>query len=244
MSNKNPLSDEHKHKLSEAHKGKTPWNKGRKMSDEYREIHKKAAANRKPMSEEQKQKISKKLKGKKLSNETCEKISYIAKQKNFGNWMKGRTLSNEHKKNISFGNKGKIVSNDVKKRISESNFGKKHSNKTKTKLRLIRIKQINKAKFNGEQVFPSWNPKACDYFEEFDKQNNTQGQHARNGGEFYIKELGYWVDYINHDLKLIMEYDEPHHNNSKQKEKDLIRQQEIQEIFFNYEFKRIKGDWK
>lgn len=89
---------------------------------------------------------------------------------------------------------------------------------------------------------PNWNPKACDYFEEFDKENNTQGQYARNGGEYRIKELGCWLDYINHDLKLIMEYDESYHKNPKQKEKDMRRQKEIQEYFSNYEFRRIEED--
>ena len=34
MGRKGALTDEHKRKLSEAHKGKTPWNKGKRMSDE------------------------------------------------------------------------------------------------------------------------------------------------------------------------------------------------------------------
>lgn len=34
MGRKGALTDEHKRKLSEAHKGKTPWNKGKRVSDE------------------------------------------------------------------------------------------------------------------------------------------------------------------------------------------------------------------
>lgn len=128
----------------------------------------------------------------------------------------------------------------ISKRTSEAQIGRKLSDETKTKIRIKRIKRISENKFNGNQVIPSWNPKACDYFEEFDKNNNTQGHHARNGGEYYIKKLGYWVDYINHDLKLIMEYDESHHKSPKQKEKDILRQEKIQEYFSDYEFKRIK----
>lgn len=249
LSNKNPLSDEHKRKLSEAHKGKIPWNKGKTMSKEYKEIHSKAAKGR-TMSEEQKKKISESLKGRKLSQETRNKMSKSSKEKGNGQWMTGRSLPKEVCEKISVGNRGKEVSPETRNKISVGNTGKKHSRETIKKLRLERIKQISEAKFNGNQVFPSWNPKACDYFEEFDKDNNTEGQHARNGGEFYISELGYWVDYINHDLKLIMEYDEPYHQNPKQKEKDMIRQQEIQEHLSDYEIRRIdkriieKGEWK
>ena len=36
MGRKGALTDEHKRKLSEAHKGKTPWNKGKRLSVETR----------------------------------------------------------------------------------------------------------------------------------------------------------------------------------------------------------------
>lgn len=88
---------------------------------------------------------------------------------------------------------------------------------------------------------PGYNLKACECFKQFDIDNNTTGQYATNGGEFYIEELGYWIDYINHDLKLIIEWDEKKHfKNGQLREKDIIRQQKIQELYPNYEFKRIK----
>ncbi len=102
----------------------------------------------------------------------------------------------------SCASKYKLKNKETKEKIFNNlRPNEKHTDKTKKKLRKIRIQQISDAKFNGHQVIPSWNPKACDYFEQFDKDNNTSGHHARNGGEFHIKELGYWVDYINHDLK-------------------------------------------
>lgn len=79
---------------------------------------------------------------------------------------------------------------------------------------------------------------------EFNRKNRTNGQHARNGGEYYIKELGYWLDYINHDLKLIIEYDEKKHFdvNGNLLEKDVIRQKEIEDYFNEYKFLRIKDE--
>ena len=52
-------SEETKQKISEAHIGKSPWNKGKKMSEEY----------------------CKNLKGKKLSEETRQRLSEAHKGK-------------------------------------------------------------------------------------------------------------------------------------------------------------------
>ena len=76
----------------------------------------------------------------------------------------------------------------------------------------------------------------------FDKDFNTQGQYATNGREYYIRELGYWVDYINFKLKLIMEWDEREHYNANGslKERDVKRQKEIQHHFSDFLFVRIQ----
>ena len=37
-----------------------------------------------------------------------------------------------------------------------------------------------------------------------------------------------------------MEYDELYHENPKQKKKDIIRQKEIQKLYSDFKFKRIK----
>jgi hypothetical protein len=136
-----------------------------------------------------------------------------------------------------------------KQKVSRKKYLKTHkhpmdgthcSDETKTKLRLAKIKSIEK---NYGQCWPSYNPEACEYFRQFDKDNNTKGQYAMyGGGEYKIESLGYFVDYINFDLKLIMEYDESrhYHLNGKLKKKDRIRQDEIQKVFSDFEFRRIK----
>ena len=72
-------SEETKQKISQAHKGKNPWNKGRKM---------------RPLSEEHKQKISKALQGKNiwmkgrhLSEKTKKKIGQAFKGKKLPKWQ-------------------------------------------------------------------------------------------------------------------------------------------------------------
>lgn len=106
------------------------------------------------------------------------------------------------------------------------------------------INYIEQNKLNGRNLYPSWNPRACKFFKKFDIENNTNGQYATNDKEFYIKKLGYWVDYINKDLKLIMEYDEKKHYlaNGILKKKDVLRQKEIEKLFSEYKFIRIKED--
>jgi len=131
-----------------------------------------------------------------------------------------------------------------KDRIGKNNgmFGKHHTEQFKLEQSLRarkflykRLKAINK-KFH-----PGYNLNACKHFEQFDKENNTKGKYATNGGEYYIKELSYWIDYINFDKKLIIEWDErKHFVNEQLKEKDVIRQQKIQKLFSDFEFKRIK----
>lgn len=119
-------------------------------------------------------------------------------------------------------------------------IGKKHSKEAKALLRIARIKQIE---LSCGQCWANYNPKASEYFKSFDQQNNTKGRYALYGdGEYRIDKLGYSLDYINFDIKLIMEYDELKHYNreGKLKQKDLIRQQEIQEFYPDFEFRRIK----
>jgi hypothetical protein len=89
---------------------------------------------------------------------------------------------------------------------------------------------------------PGYNKTACEYFKKFDEEHNTKGRYAMyGGGEYKIEELGYFVDYINFDLKLIIEWDEPrHYVNGQLRDKDIIRQEEIQKLYPYFEFRRIK----
>ena len=65
--------------------------------------------------------------------------------------------------------------------------------------------------------------------------------HAENGGEYHIKELGYWVDGYSPTKNIVIEYDEEYHftKNGRYRKKDIQRQLEI-EKFLNCIFIRIK----
>ncbi|KKM39484.1 hypothetical protein LCGC14_1564630 [marine sediment metagenome] len=119
--------------------------------------------------------------------------------------------------------KGNPLLDEHRKRIGESNRGKVRTARTKRVLRAIRLRQL-KERFG--QVMPNYNSEACSIIEEYGKQHGYNFQHAENGGEFHIKELGYWVDGYDAQQNVVIEYYENWHQ--KQIQKDLRRQQEIE----------------
>ena len=116
------------------------------------------------------------------------------------------------------------------------NKGIPKSDETKQKMRISAIKWIEKSK---GQCSPRYNSNACKIFDDINKKMNWKGLHAENGGEFHIKELGYWVDYYEPNLNLVIEYDEKYHNNSIYINKDYNRQKKIEEVL-GCKFFRIK----
>ena len=184
------------------------------------------------------------------SKEYKEKMSDSLKEKwkNSEHPSAGKKLTDDHKKRISetaknnpnFGMRNKKHSKESKEKMSKARKGKiRIQSDEEKRLRRVHLKE----KFDKfEKWHPNFNHKACEYFENFDEENNTKGLYAMSGGEYYIEELGYWVDYINHDLKLIIEWDESKHylKNGKLRDKDIKRQNEIQNLFADYEFRRIR----
>jgi hypothetical protein len=91
--------------------------------------------------------------------------------------------------------------------------------------------------------YPRFNAAACNIFNEINAFFGWDGRHAQNMGEFYIPELGYFVDYYEPKLNLVIEYDETHHQ--RRQMKDIKRQVEI-ENYLKCKFFRIKENqnWK
>lgn len=140
--------------------------------------------------------------------------------------------------------KGRITGKKFGKRpewwcnkIHNAKLGHSVSSKTRKKLRLARIEQISREKYNGGQVFPSYNPNACILIEEYGQKHGYNFQHAMNGGEFLVRGLGYWVDGYDKEQNVVIEVDEPFHKNRT--ERDVRRQQEI-ENHLGCKFVRIK----
>lgn len=185
--------------------------------------------------------LSKSTWNKGLTKETSEsvrRISELKKGKNnpmYGKvpWNKNKSdyFSKETLKNIPLFKKGQ----------TPWNKGKTFSTETKHKMRLSHLRFMKECIFEGGQIRPSYNSNACKFFAKFDQLNNTNGMYATNGGEYHIKELGFFPDYFNPNLKLIMEWDEKrHYKNNQLKERDIKRQKEIENLFPDYKFVRIK----
>lgn len=130
-----------------------------------------------------------------------------------------------------------------KNRIGSKNpkYGKKDSSKTRRKKRLAAIKHIKRRIKNGGQLTPGYNLDACKLIDEYGKEHGYNFQHAENGGEFYIRELGYWLDGYDKEKNTVIEVDEKHHYNKdgKLSEKDINRQIEI-ENFLKCKFLRVR----
>lgn len=116
-----------------------------------------------------------------------------------------------------------------------------HSEKSKEIRRIkSRFYMIERLKKLNKNFHPPYNPKACEFFNKIMTDNNSFIQHAENGGEFFIKELGFWVDGYDIENNIVYEYDEKHHFiNNKLKDKDIKRQNLITELL-NCKFIRIK----
>jgi len=94
------------------------------------------------------------------------------------------------------------------------------------KMRLSRIREIEE-KYGI--IFPNYNSSSIPIIEaKANELGITDLQHAENGGEYHIKELGYWVDGYSKDKNIVIEYYESFHE--KQTERDKRRQKEIEDF--------------
>ena len=108
----------------------------------------------------------------------------------------------------------------------------------KEKARLARIEYIKRC---YGTIWPNYNVSSITVIEEYGKNHGYNFQHAESGGEYHIKELGYWVDGYDKEKNVVIEYDEFGHydKDGNLKKKDLKRQQKIEE-FLSCKFIRIK----
>ena len=133
---------------------------------------------------------------------------------------------------------------NILNKISISLKGRFFSDEHRKNLRISTLNNIKKNFPNGKPFTPNFSTKACEYFDSISEEQNIEIQHALNGGEFYIKKLGYFVDGYDNKSNTVYEFDEPYHfdNEGNLKERDIKRQKEIED-FLKCKFIRIKS-WK
>ena len=91
--------------------------------------------------------------------------------------------------------------------------------------RLGAIKYLEEVQ--GIRMVPRFNPKACDAIDKLGEDLGLHFQHAKNGGEIRL-DIGYWVDGYCETDNIVVEYFEPWHNRTE--ERDAQRLNEIQEF--------------
>tara|TARA_A100001391_G_C4977696_1_gene254423 strand:+ start:73 stop:831 length:759 start_codon:yes stop_codon:yes gene_type:complete len=182
-------------------------------------------------TEEQKKRFSKTRKKYLQENPFTEEH-----RKNMSAAKKGRKLTKEWKSKIKKNNSkywlGKKRSPETIEKISKSRIkqgspwliGQKFSDERKRKMRISRIAYMNSC--SDTQISPTYNKDSIPILENKAKELGiTDLQHAENGGEYHIKELGYWVDGYSKEKNIVLEYYERAHKS--QIEKDIRRKQEI-----------------
>ena len=140
---------------------------------------------------------------------------------------------------------------ETKEKLSKAKLGKSYEEMYgDERAKLIKEKQRIAQIHVRNEMEPGWRPNYNkDSIKIIESKAIELGitdlQHAENGGEFHIKELGYWVDGYSKEKNIVFEYDERHHFDiyGKLKEKDQIRQKKIEE-YLNCTFIRVKEDGK
>ena len=107
----------------------------------------------------------------------------------------------------------------------------------------MRLSTLDYIKSMKGQVIPRYNKSSIKVLEEYAEKNNLRLMHAENGGEFFIKELGYFVDGYDPINNVVVEFDERYHfdSNGELKQKDRERESKIKKLL-NCTFIRIKYD--
>jgi replication-associated recombination protein RarA len=93
------------------------------------------------------------------------------------------------------------------------------------------------------QVVPRYNKDSIRIIEEYGKKHGYRFMHAENGGEYFVQELGYFLDAYDPVNNIVLEIDERHHftQSGALKDRDQERQSQIEKLL-DCKFIRIKYD--
>jgi hypothetical protein len=104
-------------------------------------------------------------------------------------------------------------------------------------MRAIAVKRIMERSSYG--FINNVNPKETVYFTQLEKENGWNGFFYGKNNQYIVENLGYFLDYYEPNLNIVIEYDEPrHYINGNLKDKDVKRMNEIKQHlkckFFRY----------
>ena len=214
-----PVSEERKRKMSERMSGSNNPRYGKPCPDDVKKALREANIGRKPINiEKRKGKTLEEIYGVERAEEIREKARKYP-----------RTPESNEKRRKSC----------ILAGCGFANKGRTPSDETRQKMRLSFIEKLQKT---NNKFHPPYNKKACEYFDKLMEDNKgIYIQHALNGGEFHIEELGFWLDGYDAVNNIAYEFDElkHHYKNGQLLDKDIKRQQLIQEQL-GCSFVRIK----
>lgn len=126
--------------------------------------------------------------------------------------------------------KGKpIHTDDSRDRIRISKLGIPRDENVKRKVSKTRRKQRAENFLRFGMYDSKSNPAACQFISRWGTEHGYNFRHGQNGGEFYVKDVGAFVDGYDVDKNIVFEYDEPAHYDRRGnlKTKDVRRMLDI-----------------
>lgn len=177
----------------------------------------------------------------KIWSRSCHKCYTQLNYRNYKNYWAAKKENQQCRSCSKIGNLGRLGQKNTdehNKKVGNKHRGKKITDSAKQKMREAALNRIRNKSIRS---YTNYNPVACNYFDELNKQNEWNLQHALNGGE--IQVIGYLLDAYDKEKNIVVEYDEPVHEKPSIKQKDIIRQQRILE-HLNCKFYRYSEKYK
>ena len=132
---------------------------------------------------------------------------------------------------------------EIALKIGRANKGRKFGEDFRKKQRESMLSQLQERYFNGGQIQPNYNITASEFFKQFNQLFGLDGRYATNKKEKQI--AGFFVDYFNDDVKLIIEWDEeghygPAYSGGKLSERDIYKQNAVMSEYPDFLFIRLR----
>lgn len=116
-------------------------------------------------------------------------------------------------------------------------LGKPHKEATKRKMRISTLQYLSNIK---GQVIPRYNKNSIALIEAYGQKHGYSFMHAENGGEYFVRELGYFLDGYDPIHNVAIEVDERRHfRKGVLCDKDVERQKQIENLL-GCSFVRLK----
>lgn len=108
-------------------------------------------------------------------------------------------------------------------------YGRCHTEEAKRKMRVATCKRILKIQRASNGRINHVGRAEGIFFDALEKQRGWNGTYySKSGRQHFLEDLGYFVDYYEPNLNIVVEYDEPrHYRRGVLREKDRKRMNEI-----------------